>query len=61
MATVDVLQDKYDEEGDAADVDAGGDGQLVAVGDNDKRTMDKTLVEMDEWGEKKLPAVHVAN
>jgi hypothetical protein len=60
MAQVDVLQDSGVDYAEAVE-DQPGETQLVAAGGDDKRTMDKTLVEMDEWAEKKLPAVHVAN
>jgi hypothetical protein len=61
MAQVDVLEDNvaYDDIGE--DANGKKETTLVNVGDADKRTMDKTLVELDEWAEKKLPAVHVAN
>jgi hypothetical protein len=60
MAQVDVLGDaQYDDAADA--VEDGEEGQLVVADGGDKRNLEKTLVEMDEWGEKKLPAVHVAN
>ena len=55
---VDVLQEKYDEdagEGDALALEDGEDPRA----DDGQKMMQKTMVEMDKWGEKKLPAVHV--
>jgi hypothetical protein len=61
MAQVDVLQDAGVDFADADEDAKNKETTLVAVGGEDKRTLDKTLVELDEWAEKKLPAVHVAN
>jgi hypothetical protein len=58
MVAVDVLQEKYDEdagEGDALALEDGEDPRA----DDAQKMMQKTMVEMDKWGEKKLPAVHV--
>jgi hypothetical protein len=60
MAQVDVLGQENGVEYEAVD-DQKDTTAIVAVGGDDKRTEAKTLVEMDEWAEKKLPAVHVAN
>jgi len=58
MVAVDVLQEKYEDdagEGDALALEDGEDPRA----DDGQKMMQKTMVEMDKWGEKKLPAVHV--